>query len=342
MTIEIKYYKNEYDIDTTTEKYETFKDIFNLPDDRIDTITHMDVSKFKFGNYDSDDILIPPNLEEFNCTGCNLSKLPDFPNTLKTLYCGANNLSWLPENLPESLEGIWCSENKMVHLYEEYESVEWNYSLPNLKTFCCQYNPLTYIPCMPNSLVYVCCKNCAIESMGDLSSSLNWLDCSNNKLTYLPDLPEHLKDLYCYVNNIGEIEKLPPNLSRLECNVNRLVELPTLPDKLYLLNCNGNYIRELPELPNKLIFLSCYRNQLNSLPDLPLSLQEAYVSNNNISELPDISNNRKLLLFTYKNNPIYNVLDIKVSCTNRKPMVKRRVFEGIELSYENAKKKRNI
>lgn len=340
MSIEIKYYKNKFDYEMTTEKFETFTDIFNIPDDRIDTITEMNVSKFKFGYHDHDDILIPPNLEVFDCTGCYLSKLPDFPDTLKKLYCGANNLSWLPENLPESLEGIWCNENKMVHLFEDYESAEFNYILPNLKIFCCHYNPLTYIPRMPDSLTYLHCKGCAIESMGDLSSSLNYLDCSDNKLRDLPDLPNNLRDLYCNSNNICELDKLPSNLSRLECNINRLCKLPKLPDNLYSLNCSSNYLRELPNLPNKLVFLYCHRNLLSKLPTLPSSLQDITASSNYISELPDISNNRTLSLFTYHNNPIHDVLDISVSWSNAKPVIKKRVFEGIELGYENIKKRR--
>mgnify|MGYP003968034811 FL=1 len=337
--ISIVYEENEHDFDKKYKRLNSIAELKDLDTRQFESITELDISGSGIRDNNIGELVIPPNLEKFECSCCYLSKLPKLPKGLKELRCVANNLSYLPDDLPESLEAIWCNENKMVDLFENYETVEFNYMLPNLKTLCCHHNPLTYIPCMPDSLTYLSCKNCSIESFSKLSNSLNYMDCSDNKLTYLEDLPESLEHLICTCNKISEISKLPSRLMKLECNGNYLNKLPELPKSLYSVNCSHNYLKELPELPEKLVFMYCKFNMLQKIPILPLTLQEVYISYNNIFELPDMSENRKMCEFLYWGNPIHDRLDINVGWNNRKPVINKRKKEGIELNYKGAKKR---
>ena len=73
-------------------------------------------------------------LKIFNCNYCNLTKLPDLPNSLQDLRCNNNNLTKLP-NLPNSLIELYCSNNKLTELSD----------LPNsLNLLECSFNNLIY------------------------------------------------------------------------------------------------------------------------------------------------------------------------------------------------------
>ena len=72
-------------------------------------------------------------LKIFCCNNCNLTKLPDLPNTLTKLDCNLNNLTELP-NLPNSLTDLCCYNNNLTKLL----------NLPNsLKYLYCYNNNLT-------------------------------------------------------------------------------------------------------------------------------------------------------------------------------------------------------
>ncbi len=81
-----------------------------------------------------------------------------------------------------------------------------------------------------------------------------------NKLTSLLKLPNSLKELYCQCNQISELPKLPNSLEDLNCSNNKLKSLPKLPNSLEILICNNNQLTELPELPNSLERLYCEIN----------------------------------------------------------------------------------
>ena len=67
---------------------------------------------------------------EMDVSGKDLTSLPELPNSLEILYCNNNKLNSLPE-LPNSLERLWCHNNKLNSLPE----------LPNsLKTLWCHNN----------------------------------------------------------------------------------------------------------------------------------------------------------------------------------------------------------
>lgn len=89
-----------------------------------------------------------------------LTELPPLPLNLKELYCSDNLLTSLPNPLPQTLELLGCTRNRLTELPP----------LPRgLKTLSCISNRLTSLPPLPSGLVH--------------------LHCSDNRLRELPELP---------------------------------------------------------------------------------------------------------------------------------------------------------
>jgi len=84
----------------------------------------------------------------------NLTFLPEFPESLKELYCWKNELTSLPE-LPKNLKILNCRSNKLK-------------TLPNL----------------PKSLTDLYCWNNELTSLSELPESLERLFCYENPLDY--------------------------------------------------------------------------------------------------------------------------------------------------------------
>jgi len=127
---------------------------------------------------------------------------------LKEFYCSDNQLTSLPNTLPESLEILYCSNNQLTSLPDLIR-------LKNLKKLYCSNNQLTSLPTT-------------------LPQGLEVLYCSNNQLTSLPDLIrlKNLKELYCYKNQLTSLPTtLPQSLEILYCFDNQLTYLPNLPEK---------------------------------------------------------------------------------------------------------------
>src|SRR3989344_3546201 len=112
-----------------------------------------------------------------------------------------SQLTELPENLPSSLQKLYCSNNKLTELPE---------NLPNsLQILYCYSNQLTKLP-------------------ENLPNSIQELDCSSNQLTKLPEnLPSSLQILYCYNNQLTELpENLPNSIQKLDCSNNPYLYIP--------------------------------------------------------------------------------------------------------------------
>jgi Leucine-rich repeat (LRR) protein len=146
-----------------------------------------------------------PQLKELDCSGSNLTELPELPNC-ETLDCYNNQLTKLPE-LPKC-QTLSCYNNKLTKLPE----------LPNCKILYCRNNKLTKLPELPK------CQ---------------YLYCWNNKLTKLPELPK-CQTLYCNNNKLTKLPELP-KCQTLYCADNKLTELPELP-KCQHLYCHNNYM----------------------------------------------------------------------------------------------------
>ncbi len=88
-----------------------------------------------------------------------------------------------------------------------------------------------------------------------------------NQLTSLPKLPDSLRKLECSNNKLTSLPKLPNSLKELECSNNQLTILPKLPKSLQTLYCSNNQLTVLPKLPKSLRELYCGSNNLTSLPE---------------------------------------------------------------------------
>ena len=127
--------------------------------------------------------ILPNSLNQLDCSGNELTLLPELPNSLKELRCHGNQLTLLPK-LPTSLGYLSCSGNK-----------------------------LTILPDLPNSLGYLYCSFNKLTSFTDtqLPNSLKELYCSHNKLLSLPDFTHIDHDIELYFNQNLPISHIPYN-----------------------------------------------------------------------------------------------------------------------------------
>lgn len=107
---------------------------------------------------------LPSTLKTLHCGNNRLTFLPELPSTLEKLSCWQNQLTLLPQ-LPPTLIHLDCSNNKLTSLCTKFP--------PNLKFLFCISNQLTYLP--------------------ELPSTLEEFDCEDSKLLNIPDLPYSIK-----------------------------------------------------------------------------------------------------------------------------------------------------
>lgn len=134
---------------------------------------------------------LPDDTTEIKLNSKGLTVLPDLSRftNLQELSCVGNNLTALPDDLPNSIEILNCSCNKLTLLPN---------TLPNnLKQLYCYYNQLTSLP-------------------DTLPNTLKQLNCMQNELTTLPDnLPDSIEILTCYANNIQRFPNTLPTSLKL-------------------------------------------------------------------------------------------------------------------------------
>ena len=258
-------------------------------------------------------------LTYLNCSGNELTALPELPASLNTLYCWGNELTALPA-LPNVLNNLNCANNpiealpelpeSLMSLYYGYTQLKEQPTLPeNLEVLDCSGNEFTELPKLPASLKYLACSGNKLTNLGSVSvlTELWSLDCSNNELTELPELPENLTQLFCSGNQLTELPELPTSLNYFNCSGNKLTNLgsvsvlaelntlycadneltalPELPASLNTLDCSNNELTKLPALPASLDYLDCYNNKLTELPDLPANLDYLNCSNNRLTRI---------------------------------------------------------
>ena len=91
-------------------------DNFNYDNFNIETIRLKDfINDCEIFNHILNNLKKYKNLKYFDCSDCNLIKLPELPDKLEILICNFNKLKKLPE-LPNSLQILNCYYNELTEL----------------------------------------------------------------------------------------------------------------------------------------------------------------------------------------------------------------------------------
>jgi len=118
---------------------------------------------------------------------------------LKMFYCDNNQLTWLPNNLPNMLQQLGCFNNKLTMLPTNLP--------PCLKILCCSNNQLAALPdILPQQLLLLSCHHNQLTILPDLPNSLKHIICSNNPLTInYPQIYNFKKDTFAEFTNPQEV-----------------------------------------------------------------------------------------------------------------------------------------
>ncbi|OFY30413.1 MAG: hypothetical protein A2X01_14075 [Bacteroidetes bacterium GWF2_35_48] len=191
---------------------------------------------------------------------------------MDTIYLGTGNIT--------DLTGIqYFTSLRLLNC--NYNDLTWLPSLPNsIKILACGMNQLTSLPELPDSLISLYCIQNNLTSLPPLPNTITVLYCNQNNLTSLPALPYSLKWLLCYDNLLTELPTFS-GLTHLECQNNLLTSLPALNSSLTYLNCNNNFIAELPPLP-QLDRLYCSTNNISCFPEFPSSIWSGYYDSHHV------------------------------------------------------------
>ena len=179
----------------------------------------------------------------------------------------------------------------------------------NLKELYVNFNQLTSLPELPDTLTNLYCSCNYLTALPRLPDTLTYLGCAMNQLTSLPELPDGLDRLIVGYNKLTSLPRLPDTLKMIHCENNELTSLPVLPAQLNEMTCNRNRLTFLPELPNSIEYLYCVDNLIACLPILPASLRSFTFHNNPVAEIIycgsfgiHFSENELMVLRKYKVN----------------------------------------
>lgn len=187
----------------------------------------------------------------------------------------------------------------------------YNLNKSPLETLSVNYNNLTELPEIPDSVTNLDVSFNAIRSLNNLSSSLKFLNLRDNIISYIPKLPDNLEVFDCSENQtLKGLPILPDSIKMLYINDCNIFELPKeLPKELSILECAKNKLNKLPKLPKTLTELDCSFNLLKKMTNLPESLIEINAQDNFLSEIPSLPS--KLVYLTLRNNKIRGNVSLK-------------------------------
>lgn len=218
----------------------------------------------------------PAGLRELNISKNNLSNLPDnLPDTLTSLDAATCSLKRLPK-LPRSLEMLHVAGNELDALPD---------MPPGLRGLDARSNKIRGVSAaLPGTLTKLYLSNNPLRVVPRLPDGLTHLHLDGAGLRNLPSLPRELVELSVQDNVLMRLDHvLPSGLKILVASDNPLMELPILPDGLERLSVNSTLVSQLPAvLPANLGYLNISHTQITALsddlrlaaarPDSPLSL----------------------------------------------------------------------
>lgn len=132
----------------------------------------------------------------FYCSGNMLTSLPSLPDSVSTILCDNNMITFLPERLPRELRKLSCNKNRLTRL-------------PNV---------------LPHQLEFINCSNNKLTTLPNkLPHNLRELNCKNNLITMLPHLPEHIY-IFSIVDN--PVEEVVSNVKPINIyNINKQISV---------------------------------------------------------------------------------------------------------------------
>ena len=167
--------------------------IFELTGIRyFDSLKVLDCSDFSGNGILFDLSELPNSLDTLRCQGNILSYLPTLPNSIKWIECAYNNIVTMPD-LPSNLYYLDCSYNNLSHLPT---------SLPQTLTiFGCGFNQLSTLPTLPNYLRIFHCNNNQLTNFPNLPDSLREFNCDSNSIFCFPAFPNNNYTLFSINSN---------------------------------------------------------------------------------------------------------------------------------------------
>ena len=196
----------------------------------------------------------PAMLDQFSCTRCGLTTIPEFQGTFMSFY-EVDFGGQVPAIPP---------------------------TLTNLELTGCNLGGLPPLPALTNFTL----KNDTLDAFPALPASLYSLTTEYAGLDVLPTLPPGLVNLRVRNGHLTELPDLPAGLQLLDVTSNFLLEIPPLPNGLLYLTISYNPITWVGPWPETLHNFVSYSCPLDSLPALPPTLNELHAWNGNFDELP--------------------------------------------------------
>lgn len=251
-----------------------------------------------------------PKLVNLSLTNCNIEKLPEAINTLKTI------------------KQFYADKNYLK---------SFDFDLPALETLSLMINYLTELPRIPPTILKLNVGFNLIRTLDVSLQNIVELRLAGNLINNIsPNISfPHVKILDLSHNHIYElppIDKLAPNVENLQLTTNFLVESPTgLPASLVKYDISYNMITHIkesfmhltnlthldfshnvidvcPDIPPNVRSLSTEFNEFNSA--VPLTNQNVrllVLMNNKLQAIPDLSNSKVQTLCL--NHNLVNTLD---------------------------------
>lgn len=181
---------------------------------RLTTLNDYDLSNITKLVCSHNEIRMLPNLPaSLKLLDCSFNKLISLPNLSHCIFlyeidCSRNRLTDLPDLTDcTSLIDLNCSYNKLTTI---------NVLIPEtLQALLCSNNKLIKIDSLPESLTVLDCSHNDLDQLPQLPESLTVLNCSHNDFHHLPQLPLTLQDLDCRGNPNLILPALPANLDFL-------------------------------------------------------------------------------------------------------------------------------
>jgi Leucine-rich repeat (LRR) protein len=204
------------------------------------------------------------------------------------------------------LEGIQFFTG-LEQLFLDYNNLTTLPNLPNsLKKLWVNDNQLTSLPSLPTNLESLSVETNNLTALPSLPNSLEQLWCSENMLTALPDFSQtQLYDLICMDNQITTFIGFPNTLHQLYASNNQITNIPAWGPEMRDVLLSENFLTSIPTLNDSMVHLNLAFNQITSLSYLPNSIKTLIINNNSISSLPNLPTS--LTQFWCNDNQISNI-----------------------------------